>query len=189
MQIIIDDKLLEGCLKGNRLAQQQLYKNCFDLLIRICRRYVNNNEEAVDIMNQSFLKILNNLPNYRRNESFDAWIITITVHTAIDQLRKNKRYKEHVALSEDYKTGFYGYEPASTNFVISKMAADDIMKMIQQLPEFTREVFNLNIIEGYHHKEISDMLGITEEVSRWHLHKARKILKQKLTTQKKIKVA
>jgi RNA polymerase sigma-70 factor (ECF subfamily) len=70
-----------------------------------------------------------------------------------------------------------------------KMMAEDIMKMIQLLPILTREVLNLNVIEGYHHKEIGEILGISEEASRWHLHKARQILKEKLLVNKKVKVA
>ena len=189
MQVIIDDSLIEGCLNNNRLAQQQLYKNCFDFMMRICRRYVNNNDDAVDLMNQAFLKVLTNLKTFRRSESFDAWITTISVHTAIDQLRKNKRYRERVALSDDYKKELFDYDQISMNLAADKMMADDIMKMIQQLPLLTREVLNLNVIEGYAHREIGEMLGISEEASRWHLHKARQILKVKLVMKKKVNVA
>lgn len=189
MQIILDDSLIEGCLKGNRLSQQQLYKNCFDFLMRICRRYVSNNDDAVDLMNQTFLKVLTNLANFRKNENFEAWISTIAVHTAIDHIRKNKRYRERVALSDDYKVELFDHDQISINVAADKMMADDIMKMIQQLPVLTREVLNLNVIEGYHHKEIGEMLGISEEASRWHLHKARQILKEKLLVNKKVKVA
>jgi RNA polymerase sigma-70 factor (ECF subfamily) len=103
LQIVLNDSIIDGCLKGNRLSQQQLYKCCYEFLMRICRRYVSNNEDAVDLMNQSFLKILTHLSSFRKHENFEAWITTITVHTAIDQIRKNKRYRERVALSEDYK--------------------------------------------------------------------------------------
>jgi hypothetical protein len=72
LQIILDDSLLEDCLKGNRLSQQQLYKNCFDFLIRICRRYVSNNDDALDLMNQTFLKVLTNLSHFRKNEKFEV---------------------------------------------------------------------------------------------------------------------
>ncbi|MCC6252460.1 MAG: RNA polymerase sigma factor [Bacteroidia bacterium] len=189
MPSILEHSVLEGCLKNNRLAQQQLYKDCFDFLIRICRRYVNHQEDAVDLLNQAFLKILNNLKNYKKEQSFEAWISTIAVNTAIDQIRKDKRYREKVALSEDYKVELFDYNQISINVAVDKMAANDIMKLIQQLPVLTREVLNLNVIEGYHHKEISQMLDISEEASRWHLHKARQILKEKLLNNNKVKVA
>ncbi|MFN4812130.1 MAG: RNA polymerase sigma factor [Bacteroidota bacterium] len=189
MSILHDDSIIDGCLKGNRLSQQQMYKCCYEFLMRICRRYVSNNEDAVDLMNQSFLKILTHLSSFRKHENFEAWITTITVHTAIDQIRKNKRYRERVALSEDYKVELFDYDQITINVAADKMMADDIMKMIQQLPVLTREVLNLNVIEGYHHKEIGEILGISEEASRWHLHKARQILKEKLSVNKKIKVA
>lgn len=189
MQILLDHNLIEGCLKGNRIMQQQLYKNCFAFLMRICRRYVSNNDDAVDLMNQTFLKVLTNLANFRQNENFEAWISTIAIHTAIDHIRKNKRYRERVALSDDYKVELFSYDQISINVATDKMMAEDIMKMIQLLPILTREVLNLNVIEGYHHKEIGEILGISEEASRWHLHKARQILKEKLLVNKKVKVA
>ena len=189
MQILLDHNLIEGCLKGNRIMQQQLYKNCFAFLMRICRRYVSNNDDAVDLMNQTFLKVLTNLGHFRQNENFEAWISTIAIHTAIDHIRKNKRYRERVALSDDYKFELFDYDQISINIASDKMMADDIMKMIQLLPILTREVLNLNVIEGYHHKEIGEILGISEEASRWHLHKARQILKEKLLVNKKVKVA
>jgi RNA polymerase sigma-70 factor (ECF subfamily) len=189
LQILLDHNLIEGCLKGNRIMQQQLYKNCFAFLMRICRRYVSNNDDAVDLMNQTFLKVLTNLGHFRQNENFEAWISTIAIHTAIDHIRKNKRYRERVALSDDYKFELFDYDQISINIASDKMMADDIMKMIQLLPILTREVLNLNVIEGYHHKEIGEILGISEEASRWHLHKARQILKEKLLVNKKVKVA
>ncbi len=189
MQILLAHNLIEDCLKGNRLSQQQLYKHCFDFLMRICRRYVSNNDDAVDLMNQTFLKVLTNLANFRQNENFEAWISTIAIHTAIDHIRKNKRYRERVALSDDYKVELFSYDQISINVATDKMMAEDIMKMIQLLPILTREVLNLNVIEGYHHKEIGEILGISEEASRWHLHKARQILKEKLLVNKKVKVA
>ena len=115
MQILLAHNLIEDCLKGNRLSQQQLYKHCFDFLMRICRRYVSNNDDAVDLMNQTFLKVLTNLANFRQNENFEAWISTIAIHTAIDHIRKNKRYRERVALSDDYKVELFSYDQISIN--------------------------------------------------------------------------
>lgn len=189
MKLDIESNTLDGCINNDQRAQHLLYKDCFAFMMRICRRYVVNNEDAVDLMNQAFIKIINNLSNFRRNESFEAWITTITVHVAIDQLRKNKRYRDKVALSEDFKVELFDYSQISINVAESKMMSDDIMKMLQQLPVITREVINLNVIEGYAHKEISALLGISEEASRWHLHKARQILKEKLTRHNKVKVA
>jgi RNA polymerase sigma factor (sigma-70 family) len=183
------NEVLDGCLKNDRRSQHQLYKLVYEILFRICRRYTVNQDDAVDMVNTSFIKIIKSLPDYRREDPFAAWVSKIGVNTAIDEIRKSKRYHQHVETREDDRLLHYDAEVKSLNQGFSSLEAKDILKMVHQLPDMTREIFNLFAIDGYNHREISEMLGIAETASRWHLHRARQILKDKILIEQKAKVA
>lgn len=174
------NELIHQSSLRNERAMHELYKFCFQTMMRICRRYCNNEEDAVDLSNQSFLKIITNLKVYRAEESFEAWIKKITVNTCIDGYRKNKRYRSRVVLSEEQQTGKLEVHGRTDNDALQKLNADEIYKMIEALPDKAREVFNLFAIDGYNHKEIAEMINITDTTSRWYLHKARGILQENI---------
>lgn len=175
-----DSKLIKLISEDNRKAQIDLYKMCFNVLMGIAVRYKNNKDEAAELVNDAFLKIIKNLKNRKENVSFEAWIRRIILNLIIDEYRKNK--KEKLLFVRD-KVG-HSYENISFNAVEEIIEDERLQSMLMSLPNATRNVFNLFAIDGYTHKEIAKMLGISLETSKWHMKEARKKLKKQLTLEK-----
>ena len=175
--MIIDPKVIEGCLKQDRKAQEQLYHSCFQLLMGVCSRYYKQKDEAVAAMNMGFLKILNHLNSKKENVPFEAWIRRIMINTVIDEFRKNKRHKETIDYRDFEDTFNDCQELISYNEADRRFDAQAIEQLIRQLPPVSREVFNLYAIDGYTHKEIGEMLNISIGTSKWHVSFARKQIK------------
>ena len=169
--------LLYACKKGDRKAQYQLFRLCFNTLMGVCIRYQKEESEAMASLNLGFLKILNNLDKYRPEAPFEAWIRRIMINTLIDEFRKNRQVKELVEyrdFSEESNTnGWADYNDAE-----QQITAEQLTVMLQELPAVSRKVFNLFAIDGYSHQEIGTMLGISEGTSKWHVNYARKRLKE-----------
>lgn len=147
------------------------------MLMSVCMRYNKQEEEARGMVNQGFLKILTNLEKYDPKVPFEAWCRRIMINTLIDAYRKNKRHKERINYTdfEDYHDydGIVDLNEAEHHF-----DAEAIEQIIQCLPDMSRQVFNLFAIDGYSHKEISSMLGMSEGTSKWHVSSARKQIKK-----------
>jgi RNA polymerase sigma-70 factor (ECF subfamily) len=173
------EKLIGLCLKQDRKAESALYKYCFTKLMPICHKYYKSKDDTLEQINKAFLKILNNLSRFDGGKSFDAWIKTIMVNTIIDEFRVNNK-RNTLFIDKDYEQVDLDFHPFNLNEAEAKLTAADIQVHIQQLPESSKMVFNLFTVDGYNHKEIGEMLGITEGTSKWHLNNARKILKIKL---------
>lgn len=173
------EKLIGLCIKQDRKAEAALYKFCFTKLMPICHKYYRSKDDTLAQLNKAFLKILVNLNKFDGNKSFDAWIKTIMVNTIIDEFRVNNK-RNTLFIDKDYENIDFDYHPFDLNTAEAKLTADDIQVHIQQLPLSSKMVFNLFTVDGYNHKEIGEMLGITEGTSKWHLNNARKILKKKL---------
>jgi len=172
-------KLIVLCKEQNRKAENALYKYCFTKLMPLCYKYFNNNEDSLEQINNSFLKIITNLDKYDQTRPFDGWIKSITIRTIIDNYRvKSKR--NDLFIDKDYEDAELGYHPFNLNEAEAKLTANDVLDFINQLPESSKMVFNLFTVDGYSHKEIGEMMGINEGTSKWHLNNARKILKTKL---------
>ena len=149
------------------------------MLMTVCRRYASDESIAKDILQESLIKIFKNIDSYKATGSFEGWMRKITVRCALHWLRKSYLEKEtQIAEIEDNK----GTEPD----VWSKLGTEEIIQLIQNLPDGFRTVFNLYTIEGYSHKEIADFLDIGESTSRSQLVKARTMLKQSLLNLGKI---
>lgn len=175
----LEEGILEGCLKRQAMAEHRLYQLSFPVLIKVCYRYAKCKDDALDLVNQGFLKIMNNLNKYDTAVPYDVWIRKIMVNVIIDEFRKNKNYKSTLYLAEkDELETAEAQDMASGNEGESRLQAAEVMECIRQLPPVTREVLNLNAIDGYTHREIAEMLGISENASRWHLHSARIKLKK-----------
>lgn len=173
----VDHRLISDCKKGNRKAQYELYKVCFDHMIGICMRYHKNKEDAISSLNLAYHRILDQLDKYEKDISFIGWVKTITVRTLINEFHKNKKYKENfLKLNEEEAPDAWNtYETDEVNHQIDK---ESLMTLLHQLPENQKQVINLYAIDGYPHKEIATMLGIPEGTSRWLLAMARKKLKE-----------
>ena len=146
----------------------------------ICRRYVGQ-ANAEDVVQDSFIRIFQYLVQYRHDGSFEGWVRRVCVNTCIRHLEKAKR------LQVEYGTEGLP-EHAVEPDAISKMSADELMALIDKIPDGYRTVFNLSVIEGFHHKEIALMLGIEESSSRSQLTKARKYIQRSLAATQKVEL-
>ena len=151
--------------------QEELYRRFSPRMYAVCLRYAGNPEEAEDILQEGFIKIFKKLGSFRSEGSFEGWIRRIFVNTAIEHFRR-KRYLQPVTEKEENTL------EGSYLSVLDNLAERDIMELIQQLSPGYRTVFNMYVVEGYTHKEIGDMLGISEGTSKSQLSRAKVILQQ-----------
>lgn len=171
--------LIPKCLSGDRRAEYALYKACFNMLMRICWRYTNNEDDAAALMNSGFLKILSNLEKYDQSKSFEAWAKTVMVRTIIDQYKSDIKRKETIH-SVDMDELHPSFHPADINNAEGNLGIDEILTEIKKLPEPARTVFNLFVFDGLDHNEIGKEMGFPANTSKWHLSNARKFLQKRL---------
>jgi RNA polymerase sigma factor (sigma-70 family) len=184
MNIELD--LITACINRERKAEYELYKRTYGYLMFICFRYTNSKEEAKEILNIGFYKILSNLEKYRPEVPFKSWIRKVMINVLIDEYRKEKKHAENIQYVEEY---YETQNHSELNNALSKMDLASISDLIIKLPPMSREVFNLFVIDGFSHKEISEMLGMSEGTSKWHLNFSKTKLKemiQKMASPKKI---
>lgn len=171
-----DIELITGCISGDRRAQELLYKQFYGPMSTICLRYTRNQEDAIEVLHNGFLKVYKNIHTYDATKaSLYTWIRTIVVNSAIDFIRQRGKFYNHIELEK-------AEEPAIDADAVQRMSARELLKLVQQLTPATQGVFNLYVIEGYNHREIANLLGISEGTSKWHLSEARKQLQQLLQT-------
>jgi RNA polymerase sigma factor (sigma-70 family) len=175
VKFISETSLIEECIKGNTDAQKELYGKYARKLYAICNRYSDNYQTAEDILQNSFIRIFDHLKSFRSQGSFEGWMKRITINTALASLKK----KKPILISIDGDSSIP--EIACDEDVFSNLSSKDIIAMIQQIPAGYKEVFNLFIVDGYSHNEISKMLGISEANSKLRLNRARNMMKEKLT--------
>lgn len=177
MEITIE--IIEACNHDDRKAINLLYEHCFHMLMPVCYRYNNNEEDARAALNQGFIKILAGLKQMNEEFNFGAWARRIMVNSLIDDYRKNKRYTDHVSKSDNERELDY-HGGGTSNDAESNLGYENILRLLDELPETTAYVFKLYVIEGYSHKEIGEKLSISEGTSKWHLSTARKQLRDLL---------
>lgn len=171
------DQLVTGCKKGDRAAQEKLYKFFYGKMMGVCMRYANCRDEAAAILNTGFYKVFKKIDTYQPEQGqLEAWICRIMINTAIDHYRKEMRKGRTV----DITAAQYAESPA---LAMDQLQAEDLLALIQELTPGYRTVFNLYAIEGYSHKEIAERLGISEGTSKSNLAKARKKLQAALEKQ------
>lgn len=172
-----EQDIIRACSRKERWAQQVLYEQFYSPLMAVCLRYANSDDEAMDILHESFIKIFRSIRKYKPGTSLGAWMRRITVNTAIDYYRRNARRR-----TEDIDQAF---DLSSKDAdALSQCTEQEILAAIQKLTPAYRTVFNLYVIEGYSHKEIADQLEITESTSRSNLVKARGKLQEMLKEQR-----
>ena len=175
----LDKQFLKACMDGDRRSQYRLYKDCFPFLISICSRYKKRKEESLEMLNTGFFKILTNLSKYNEAIPFKAWASRIMINCLIDDYRKNKKDIEIIEYQE-LNGNAYFFTQTDFNDAEKLYDAEEIELMILALPDRARTVFNLFAIEGFKHKEISEMLEMSINTSKWHLADARKKLQSML---------
>lgn len=176
--------IIDGCLKGNRHDQELLYRRYAAKMYAVCLQYCSNDEEACDVLQDGFIKVFQNLSRYKFEGSFEGWMRRIMVNTAlgvyrdkhvlyrVDDIEQLQEFPEETMVEED-------------NPFID---AEELMAMIKELPPQYRMVFNLYALEGHSHREIGEMLSISEGTSKSNLSRARAILKKKVGSYLELKI-
>ena len=168
-----EEKLVRGCVKGKARAQEQLYHQHYRTMFGVCLRYCKDRDVAEDVLQDGFIKVFKNIGKYRGSGSLEGWIRRIMVNTALEHHRKSSRF---IALTdlEEAMSEDAGHD------VVDEMSGDEIMQLIQELPDGYRTIFNLFAIEGYTHREIAAELNISEGTSKSQFARARKQLQEKV---------
>ena len=167
------DIIIKGCVKNETLSQQQLYKLCYPDMIKICYRYAGDADGAGIIYNNAMLRVFKHIGSYTDEGKLMAWIKTIVVNCCIDFCKKKNIFRQSVPYINDE-------EIILMPDVFDRVSGKEIQQMIAQLPAATATVFNLFIYEGFTHKQIGEILGISEGTSKWHVSEAKKTLKTKI---------
>jgi RNA polymerase sigma-70 factor (ECF subfamily) len=170
---LTEEELIDGCLRGSQVAQKQLYERYSARMMAVCLRYAQTTFEAEDVLQEGFVTVFRTLPGFRRECPLEFWIRRIMVNAALRQHRRNAPL---VAVSD----GDYPETLASEEFTFSNYAYAELLAVVQELAPRYRLVFNLYAIEGYTHKEIGEMLEISEGTSKSQYSRARVVLQTKL---------
>lgn len=173
--------IIKGCLKGSRESQKALYEHFYATMYGLCLRYAKNAAEAKEMVHEGFLKVFTELKNHKPSEPLDGWIKNIMINASIDYLRKNK---ENMIVSTVHANKLATPGPKSAGISEDEMLAsadkEIILKAVQELAPAYRKVFNLNLIEGFPHKKIAEILNISEETSEITMDKAKFYLQQNI---------
>ena len=191
-QLLSADELthhVEACALNNRESQKVIYSSFYGYAMAICDRYVSTQDDAIEILNDGFLKIFREIHHYKPAytdvvSSFKGWLRKIMVYTAIDHFRKYHKHQLVASLDE-----VVYHVPTAAEDAINKLSYDEIIRAVQDLSPGYRTVFNLFVIEGLSHEEIAGHLGISTGTSKSNLSKARKQLQKILFKQNETSIA
>ncbi len=165
-------QLIKGCLANRAKDQQEIFRRFSGKMLSVCRRYARHEMEAEDMLQDAFVKMFKNLHSFKAEGSFEGWLRRITINTAIKHCQR-KSFTNEI-------NGYEKLPESSYQQSGSKIDEDFLMKIVSELPEGYRLVFNLYAIEGYSHQEIAELLGVTSSTSRSQLVKARNMLQRRL---------
>ncbi|MHA4812238.1 RNA polymerase sigma factor [Flavitalea flava] len=174
-----EQELIKGCLKKESKSQRRLFDQYSGIMMTVCRRYFPDQKEAEDILQESFIKVFTHINQYRFEGPLEGWIKRIVINTALRKLKSKKIH--YSAIDESTQESQSIDSPALTN-----LNAEDLLKLIGNLPEGYRVVFNLYALEGYDHNEIAKLLNINPGTSRSQLSKARGLLKTQIKELQKL---
>jgi RNA polymerase sigma-70 factor (ECF subfamily) len=182
LKIIEDLKdIVDGCLKGDRRSQETLFKMFYGKMLAVCSRYISDKDTAQEVLQEGFIKVFDKLEVFDFKGSFEGWVRRIIVNTAIDSIRKAKRAPVLKDKDTDFKMDSTDQMEESESLQLTELKASIALEAIGKLSPGYRAVFNLFVIEEYSHKEIAEMLGISEGTSKSNLSKAKMNLKRILT--------
>lgn len=175
-----EEQLIDGCKARNPLSQRNLYEKYSRKMMGVCLRYTNNRDEAEDVLQDGFVKVFEKIGSFQSQGSFEGWLRRIFVNTSLDSIRKNK---ENNLLADIEQVG---YSLDSGSSVESDLNAEELLKILNQIPAGYKIVFNMFVIEGYSHKEIADELGVSESTSKTQFLRAKAYLMKVMQKQKMI---
>jgi len=164
-----EQEIIRGCIANNRKFQELLYREHFNVMRVMVQRFTRDEEKVLDILNSGFLRVFKKIETYSGTGSFQGWIRRIVYHSISDYFKKESKYMHFIVLEDAEK-------PASKN-ALDNLYYDDLLEIVDSLPERCGEVFKLYAIEGFSHKEIGERLQISSGTSKWHLSQARDRLK------------
>jgi RNA polymerase sigma-70 factor (ECF subfamily) len=167
--------IIKGCIAGKNSSREMLYKQYSGKMWAICLRYAHDHDEAKDILQDGFMKIFEKISQFEGRGHFEGWMRKIMVNTALAVYRKKHFLNIETSLATEKSDGPSGQ-------IESNLSACELLEIINRLSPQYKIVFNLYAIEGYSHKEISEMLGISEGTSKSNLSRARYILQKKVST-------
>lgn len=169
-----DNALVQKCIEGDPRAQRMLFEKFAPKMLGVCIRYTKDTEQAEDVLQDGFVKIFTKLDHYNGVGSLEGWVRRIMVNTALDQIRRNLKHQDDVALENvEFRLEKEGH-------ILESLMEEDLLKLISEMPVGYKTVFNMFAIEGYSHKEIADEMGISENTSKSQYSRARAFLKAKL---------
>ena len=168
-----EENIIKLCKDGDRKAQKMLFDAYAGKMMTLCRRYATDENEAKDLLQEGFINVYQNIRGFRSEGSFEGWMRSVFIHTAIRYKKKFKHHFENIETTEPVNLMQSSYNEAT-----DQMTNEEIIRVINQLPEGYKMVFNLSVFEGLNHKEISSLLNIEESTSRSQLHKAKNHLKK-----------
>lgn len=171
---------ISRCLKDDRRAQEALYRGHFNFMMSIYYRYENNEQDALALVNKVFLKVLNKLEVYDPKQPFLPWLKRLALNTAIDEIRLKKRINGQLVLMDDDEWNVADNHFEELDVEAADATYEELIAMLNSLPEPERTVFNLFAIDNQGHKDIAALLGISERSSKRHLRSAREQLQRKL---------
>ncbi len=185
------NELIDGCLKGERRAQQRVYEIFYGKMMTVCLRYTKNTDQAKDILQDGFIKVFGSMDKFNQQGSFEGWIRRIMVNTAIDHFRRAKN--AYLLLGEERSIEDFG--DSDEEDIHAEEGPDeeldfkpaDVINAMQKLTPAYRTVFNLYVFEEMTHKEIADLLGINIGTSKSNLAKAKSNLKKLLTKERRLR--
>lgn len=169
-----ENELIDGCIVNDRKAQKLLYEKYSRKMFGVCIRYAKSREEAEDILADAFVQVFVKLSSFKREGSFEGWIRRIVVNTAITSYRNNLKFNANDDLSEINNLS------SEDDSAIDQMSVQQLKKIIQEMPDGYRTIFNLYAIEGYNHREIAELLNLNEGTSKSQYSKAKKWMQARL---------
>ena len=175
-----ESDLIKGCIEENPEMQKLLYDRFSSKMYGVCLRYTENTEDANDVMQEGFIKVYKSLPKFRGEGSFEGWIRRIFINTSIEHFRKKVKLYNVNEVHENT------IEDAELD-ALDSLATKDILNIINELSPGYKQVFNMHVVEGYSHKEIADILGITEGTSKSQLARAKGALKKIIESRARLK--
>ncbi|MGL4411993.1 MAG: RNA polymerase sigma factor [Bacteroidales bacterium] len=169
-----EQELIEAVRRNDRAAQRQLYDRFSPKMYSICLRYMENRDDAADMLQEGFIKVFTSIERFSNLGSFEGWMRRIFVNVCLENIRQTNILRQGVPIEESEVIEDYDHS------VLDRMSADELMVLISEMPPGFRTIFNLFAIEGYSHKEIAEMLGIAEASSRSQFTRAKRYLQERV---------
>jgi RNA polymerase sigma-70 factor (ECF subfamily) len=173
-------EIVNGCARNERIFQEILYRRHFPTMMHMCMRFTNGDKDrAMEIVNDGFLRVFKKIHTFEFKGSLEGWIRRLIFHAISDYFKSNQRYFKNIVLQEEELTDCFA-SLAITEGVHSQLNYMDLLKLFDDLPPSTRQVFTLFAVDGYQHDEIAEQLNISVGTSKWHVSAAREKLKERI---------